>query len=208
MSSYTPTLDSTSPYLNRSLLAAIDEAGSYSPLFTPASAPPIEGLQASQLQPDRAPQHAEYLHASQPQPERAPQHAGYSLNPQHAQYLHNPQHSQYLSDPIEDIVFQLLMCPLSTAGGLEVTTIGLPTVIQCFGEHSRDHMLYDERLHRQCLRAGSDVIWRGEQLGLPKVYLDWLCAEGQRGSVNILRMRCELLEEGLQRWQEVTGRRM
>jgi hypothetical protein len=59
-----------------------------------------------------------------------------------------------------------------------------------------------------CLRVGSYVRWRGEQLGLPKTYLDWLCAEGQKGCVNILRVGCEQLLDGLDRWQEVTGRKL
>lgn len=52
--------------------------------------------------------------------------------------------------------------------------VGLPLVMQCFGECAAEHMRYDERVHRLCLRVVSDVIWKGEKLGLPKIYPDWL----------------------------------
>ncbi|KAF3043039.1 hypothetical protein E8E11_005643 [Didymella keratinophila] len=120
---------------------------------------------------------------------------------------HNPNYIDYLPDPIEDIVFRLLAWPLSSACG-ETTVVGLPLAMQCFGEYAAEHMQYNERVHRLCLRVGSEVIWRGEQLGLPKTYLDWLAAEGQKGCVNILRVGCEQLLEGLDRWQEVTGRKL
>ena len=148
MSCSTPTFDSGAHHLTSSLLAAIEEAGSYHPPTAPAHSPPIE-----------------------------------------------------------DIVFRLLTWPLSSACG-ETTVVGLPLAMQCFGEYAAEHMQYDERVHRLCLRVGSDVIWRGEQLGLPKTYLDWLCAEGQKGCVNILRVGCEQLLDGLDRWQAVTGRKL
>ncbi|KAF1924405.1 uncharacterized protein M421DRAFT_402716 [Didymella exigua CBS 183.55] len=133
---------------------------------------------------------AEDLHAPQPRHD----------------YIH--QQTEYLPDPIEDIVFRLLAWPLSSAYGVETVVLGLPLVIQCFGEHADAHMQYDERVHRLCLRAVSDVRWRGEQLGLPKTYVDWLCAEGQKGAVNILKVGYEQLDDGLRRWQEVTRRNM
>lgn len=120
---------------------------------------------------------------------------------------HDVQHTGPLRDPIEDIVFRLLTWPLSSARG-ETTIVGLRLVIQCFGEHAAEHIRYDERVHRLCLRVVSDVIWRGEQLGLPSTYLDWLCAEGQKGCMNVLKVGCEQLLDGLGRWQEVTERKL
>lgn len=64
-------------------------------------------------------------------------------------------------------------------------------------------MQYDERVHRLCLRVGSEVTWRGEQLGLPKTYLAWLVAEGQKGCVNILRVGVSS-----SRWGWRDGRRL
>ena len=158
---------------------------------TPALALLVTIEEASSYHPPTAPTislPAEALHAPEPHLE------------------HRPQFVDYLPDPIEDIAFRLLAWPLSSACG-ETTVVGLPLVMQCFGEYAAEHMQYDERVHRLCLRVGSEVIWRGEQLGLPKTYLDWLVAKGQKGCVNILRVGCEQLQEGLARWQGVTGRR-
>lgn len=137
---------------------------------------------------------------------------------QHIHYRHVPppqfhyaahEYTEYLPDPIEDIVFRLLAWPLSSVPlSSETVTLGLPLIISCFEHLAAEHMHYDERLHRLCLRSDSDIMWRGEQLGLLKGYLDWLCAEGQKESVNILKIECGQLEKGLERWQEVAGRRL
>lgn len=102
---------------------------------------------------------------------------------------------------VEDIVGRLLRWPQSAenVSPQGFITIGLPLVVNCLGPGSEEHMRYNPRSHRACLRRNSELRRRGHALGMPQRYMQWLTGEN---CSNVIGMHISDLQRAERVWKQ------